>query len=125
MSIKLDKKEIEKVNIYLDMIRQYNIEMQSVIQNDEQIQKLIQENQDFQKLDFTIQKTNESLRTFIGSVVANRNGDSSDNKNYILNIDNYTLEEAENQEVDGNQAEDVSESSDSIQESDDSSALEV
>ena len=72
MSIKLDKKEIEKVNIYLDMIRQYNIEMQSVIQNDEQIQKLIQENQDFQKLDFTIQKTNESLRTFIGSVVAKK-----------------------------------------------------
>ena len=72
MSIKLDKKEIEKVNIYLDMIRQYNIEMQSVIQNDEQIQKLIQENQDFQKLDFTIHRLlslfNGSLRS--GSTAA-------------------------------------------------------
>tara|TARA_Y100000034_G_scaffold118949_1_gene160221 strand:- start:1142 stop:1546 length:405 start_codon:yes stop_codon:yes gene_type:complete len=131
--VKLGKQEIDKVNIYLDMIRQYNAEMQSVIQNDQEIQNLIQSNDEFQKLDYTVQKTNQSLKSYIDSVISTRNGQTSASTKYVLNVDNYTLEPMEedgsNNATEGNtnpvEEKLPTELSDSLEESDDSDALEV
>ena len=71
MSIQLEDKEIQKVNVYLEMISQYNSEMQS--------------------LNYTVQKTNQSLKTYIDGLISERNGQALDGHNYVLNVDTYTL----------------------------------
>ena len=71
MSIKLESSEIEKVNVYLSMINQYNSEMTN--------------------LNYTVQKTNQSLKIYIDEIVSSRNGKKLDG-DYILNVDSYTLE---------------------------------
>jgi len=125
MSIKLDKREVEKVDIYLGMIRQYNTEMQEVIQNDEEIQNLIKNNEDFQRLDFTVQKTNQSLKAYIDTVINDHNGQASSSDRYVLDVDNYTLELMPEEESTLSEAKSVDESSDTSVEVDDSGVLEV
>ena len=71
MSIKLESNEIDKVNVYLGMINQYNSEMNN--------------------LNYTVQKTNQSLKVYIDEIVSSRNGKKLDG-DYILNVDSYTLE---------------------------------
>ena len=71
MSIKLQSTEIDKVNVYLGMINQYNSEMNN--------------------LNYTVQKTNQSLKVYIDEIVSSRNGKKLDG-DYILNVDSYTLE---------------------------------
>ena len=72
MSINLEQKEIEKVNVYLEMISQYNSEIQG--------------------LNYTIQKTNQSLKSYGNTVITARNGQLDPDDEYVLNIENYTLE---------------------------------
>lgn len=69
-TIKLKKNEIEKVDVYLNMISQYNSELVS--------------------LNYTVQKTNQSLKGYIDSIVSSRNGKKLDG-DYYLNVDDYTL----------------------------------
>jgi len=71
MSIKLESNEIDKVNVYLGMINQYNSEMSN--------------------LNYTVQRTNQSLKVYIDEIVSSRNGKKLDG-DYILNVDSYTLE---------------------------------
>ena len=132
MSIKLDKREVEKVDIFLGMIRQYNTEMQEVIQNDEEIQNLIRSNEEFQRLDFTVQKTNQSLKAYIDTVINAHNGQSPTSERYVLDVDTYTLElmpEEANQPTTESKppsvVEDKDKSADSSVEDDDSGILEV
>ena len=77
MSIKLESNEIDKVNVYLGMINQYNSEMNN--------------------LNYTVQKTNQSLKVYIDEIVSSRNGKKLDG-DYILNVDSYTLEPRSNEE---------------------------
>jgi|TARA_Y100000034_G_scaffold84489_1_gene101306 hypothetical protein len=126
MSIKLDKREVEKVDIYLGMIRQYNAEMQEVIQNDEEIQNLIKNNEDFQRLDFTVQKTNQSLKAYIDTVINDHNGQSSSSDRYVLDVDTYTLELIpEEENTSDTTVEDDGGSSNSSEKVDDSGVIEV
>ena len=71
MSIQLEEIEIQKVNVYLEMINQYNAEVQS--------------------LNYAAQKTNQSLKTYIDGVIVARNGQSPEGVDYVLNVDDYTL----------------------------------
>ena len=71
MSIQLEEIEIQKVDVYLEMINQYNSEMQS--------------------LNYAAQKTNQSLKTYIDGVIVARNGQSPEGVDYVLNVDDYTL----------------------------------
>jgi len=71
MSIQLEETEIQKVNVYLEMINQYNAEVQS--------------------LNYAAQKTNQSLKTYIDGVIVARNGQLPEGMDYVLNVDDYTL----------------------------------
>ena len=71
MSIQLEEIEIQKVDVYLEMINQYNSEVQS--------------------LNYAAQKTNQSLKTYIDGVIVARNGQSPEGVDYVLNVDDYTL----------------------------------
>ena len=48
-----------------------------------------------QSLNFTVQKTNQSLKTYIDSVIVERNGQALNGQNYVLNVEDYTLEPQE------------------------------
>ena len=82
MSIQLEEIEIQKVNVYLEMINQYNAEVQS--------------------LNYAAQKTNQSLKTYIDSVIVARNGQSPEGVDYVLNVDDYTLVPRETENVSEN-----------------------
>ena len=125
MSIKLDKREVEKVDLFLSMIRQYNAEMQEVIQKDEEIQNLIKNNEEFQRLDFTVQKTNQSLKAYIDTVINSRNGESSSSDRYVLDVDTYTLELMPEENNTPQTVESEDNSSDSSGNDEDSTILEV
>ena len=125
MSIKLDKREVEKVDLFLSMIRQYNAEMQEVIQKDEEIQNLIKNNEEFQRLDFTVQKTNQSLKAYIDTVINSRNGESSSSDRYVLDVDTYTLELVPEENNPPQTVENEDNSSDSSGNDEDSTILEV
>lgn len=125
MSIKLDKREVEKVDLFLSMIRQYNAEMQEVIQKDEEIQNLIKNNEEFQRLDFTVQKTNQSLKAYIDTVINSRNGESSSSDRYVLDVDTYTLELMPEDNNPPQTVESEDNSSDSSGNDEDSTILEV
>ena len=125
MSIKLDKREVEKVDLFLSMIRQYNAEMQEVIQKDEEIQNLIKNNEEFQRLDFTVQKTNQSLKAYIDTVINSRNGESSSSDRYVLDVDTYTLELMPEENNPPQTVESEDNSSDSSGNDEDSTILEV
>ena len=125
MSIKLDKREVEKVDLFLSMIRQYNAEMQEVIQKDEEIQNLIKKNEDFQRLDFTVQKTNQSLKAYIDTVINAHNGQASSSDRYVLDVDTYTLELMPEEESSPLEVENIDESSGSSEEIDDPTIIEV
>lgn len=72
--IKLNEPEIDKVKFHIEVINQYQ--------------------SDFEKMKFALIKSQETLMGYLNGVVVERNEDPS--KNYQLNIDNYTLEPAEN-----------------------------
>ena len=54
-----------------------------------------QYNSEMQSLNFTVQKTNQSLKTYIDSVIVERNGQALNGQNYVLNVEDYTLEPQE------------------------------
>ena len=58
------------------------------------IEVINQYQSDFEKMKFALIKSQETLMGYLNGVVVERNEDPS--KNYQLNIDDYTLEPAEN-----------------------------
>ena len=50
-----------------------------------------QYNSEMSNLNYTVQRTNQSLKVYIDEIVSSRNGKKLDG-DYILNVDSYTLE---------------------------------